>query len=379
MTNKVDSILVLNLGSSSIKFQLFSISHDLKLIIKGQILNLYQSPIFECDFLTSNTPKQVQKLPLDSSLEDSLRFISNWLNQINHKWNIMTVAHRIVHGGREFSTHTLINEEVYIRLKSLAPLAPLHQEQNLKAIEIMKHHHPNIIQIACFDTVFHRTRFPIYTEYALPKKIRDYGIQKYGFHGLSYEWIVHCLKRDFPNIAEGRIIAAHLGNGSSLCAIKNGTSIDTTMGFTPLEGLVMGTRCGSIDPSIVTYLINKIGYTCEEVEQILNNESGLLGLSEISHDLRVLEQSHEYQAKFALDYYCTKVAQMIGMMIVALGGIDAIIFTGGVGENSILVRENIQKYLSFLPPFEARVIKANEEWIMAKHAIKLLKSTSKLD
>lgn len=379
MTNKVNCILVLNLGSSSIKFQLFSSSYELQLILKGQIINLHQNPIFECDFLTGNAPKQEQELPLDSSHEASLHFMLNWLDQINHKWNIIAVVHRIVHGGREFSTHTLINEEVYIRLKSLTPLAPLHQEHNLKAIEIMGNNNLNIIQIACFDTVFHRSRSPIYTEYALPKKIRDEGIQKYGFHGLSYEWLVYCLKRDYPNIAEGRIIAAHLGNGSSLCAIKNGTSIDTTMGFTPLEGLVMGTRCGSIDPSIVTYLIKKMGYTCEEVEQILNTQSGLLGLSEMSHDVRFLEQSHEYKAKFALEYYCTKVAQMMGMMIVALGGVDAIIFTGGVGENSILIRENIQKYLSFLPPFEAYVIKTNEEWIMAKHAIKILESISKLD
>lgn len=378
MANKVNCILILNLGSSSIKFQLFSTSDDLELMLKGQIINLNQCPIFECDFLTVHNSTQEQKLPPGSSQETSLHFLWNWLNQINHKWNIIAVAHRIVHGG-EFSTHTIINEEVYLRLKSLALMAPLHQEKNLKAIEMIRHHNLNIIQIACFDTVFHRTRLPIYTEYALPKKIRDYGIQKYGFHGLSYEWIVHCLKCNYPHLAEGRIIAAHLGNGASLCAIKNGISIDTTMGFTPLEGLVMGTRCGSIDPSIVTYLIKKIGYTCEEVEQILNTQSGLLGLSEISHDVRLLEKSDKYQAKFALEHYCTKVAQMMGMMIVALKGIDAIIFTGGIGENSILVRENIQQYLSFCLPFETYVIRANEEWIMAKHAIQLLNSISKLD
>jgi acetate kinase len=242
------------------------------------------------------------------------------------------------------------------------------------AIDIISKINPDILQIACFDTAFHADHDPLFTSYALPEKWRDKGIRHYGFHGLSYEWIAYALRRDEHVLATGRIIAAHLGNGASLCAMHNGVSIDTTTGMTALDGLPMGTRCGNLDPGAVIYIIRDLNLSPDEVEHILYSESGLLGLSGSTNNVKELQESADKNAQFALDYFSLKVAQFMGAMAVALGGVDGVIFTGGIGEHSAFVRDKILARIAFMKPFEVRVIPANEERMMAMQARACLES-----
>jgi acetate kinase len=289
-------ILVINTGSSSVKFQLFLQDPNLPLLAKGQIGNLGIFPSFRVTMKPSDQePHTVtqESLPDDSTHEKAIHTILQWIEAQNQNWHISLVAHRVVHGGLKFTSSVKITDEVLAELWTFSALAPLHQSHNLKAITIISEQRPDVMQIACFDTAFHTNHKALFTEYALPQKIRDQGIRRYGFHGLSYEWVVHSLRQNEPELANGRIIAAHLGNGASLCAIDHGVSIDTTM----------------------------------------------------------------------------------GMMAVALGGIDCIVFTGGIGENSDFVRDNIVNRLAFLQPFATRIIPANEERIMAMHSIALIKQT----
>lgn len=371
-------ILIINTGSSSVKFQLFLQRSNLLLLAKGQISNLGASPSF---FVTIEEGDQQlravkqETLPDDSTHENAIHFILQWIEAQNQNWHISLVAHRVVHGGLKFTASVKITKEVLSELWAYGALAPLHQPHNLRAITIISEQRPNTLQIACFDTAFHESHKPLFTEYALPKKIRDQGIRRYGFHGLSYEWIVHTMRQSEPELVDGRIIAAHLGNGASLCAIDHGMSIDTTMGMTALDGLPMGTRCGNLDPDVVIYMIRELGLSTDEVESILYNESGLRGLSEWTNDVSLLQGSDTPKARFALNYFCLKAAQLMGMMAVALGGIDCIVFTGGIGENSDFVRDNIVNRLAFLQPFVTRIIPANEERIMAMHSIALINQT----
>ena len=371
-------ILVINTGSSSVKFQLFLQHPNLPLLAKGQIGNLGISPSFlvtmEAGDQEPHTVTQ-ESLPDDSTHEKAIHTILQWIEAQNQNWHISLVAHRVVHGGLKFTSSVKITDEVLAELWTFSALAPLHQSHNLKAITIISEQRPDALQIACFDTAFHASHKALFTEYALPQKIRDQGIRRYGFHGLSYEWIIHSLRQNEPELANGRIIAAHLGNGASLCAIDHGVSIDTTMGMTALDGLPMGTRCGNLDPGVVIYMIRELGLSTDEVESILYNESGLLGLSEWTNNVSLLQGSDNPKARFALHYFCLRTAQLMGMMAVALGGIDCIVFTGGIGENSDFVRDNIVNRLAFLQPFATRIIPANEERIMAMHSIALIKQT----
>ena len=369
------TILVINSGSSSVKFQLFSQHPELPLLVKGQIYNLGDMPLFVATMHTDNLPDKIIKqsiLSTESTHEQAIHFILQWIVAQNQNWQINIVAHRIVHGGSEYKTSVRITTNVLSELWTLHTLAPLHQSHGLRAIEIINEQLPDALQIACFDTAFHANHKPLFTEYALPRKIRDKGVRRYGFHGLSYEWIVHSLRQNESALADGRIIAAHLGNGASLCAIDKGISIDTTMGMTALDGLPMGSRCGHLDPGVVIYMMRELGLSLDKVESILYNESGLLGLSEWTNDIQRLVASDKPQAHFALNYFCLKTAQMMGMMAVALGGIDGIVFTGGIGENSDFVRDNILNRLVFLQPFTTCVIPANEERIMAMHSQRTL-------
>jgi acetate kinase len=272
----------------------------------------------------------------------------------------------------DFVEPVLMTPTVLTQLHLLGTLAPLHQPQSLAAIEIINTIKPDLRQIACFDTAFHAKHHPLFNHYALPDSMRQQGIRRYGFHGLSYEWIVQELKSKHPELYRGRVIAAHLGNGASLCAIQRGASIDTTMGMTALDGLPMGTRCGSIDPGAVIYMMRELGLSAQRIEEILYNESGLLALSGISYDARQLLASRKAEAKFALDFFALKTAQFIAMMAVSVGGIDGIVFTGGIGENMSTVRDDILAYLQFLRPFDVHIIPANEERIMAQHAVTVL-------
>ncbi len=371
-------ILVINTGSSSNKFQLFLQHPNLPLLAKGQIGNLGISPLFvvtmETDDLQHRTVQQETLLD-KSTHEEAIHTILQWIEAQNKHWHISLVAHRVVHGGLKFTTSVKITEEVLSELWAFNALAPLHQPHNLRAITIISEQQPDVLQVACFDTAFHASHDALFTQYALPKKLRDHGIRRYGFHGLSYEWIVHSMRQNEPRLACGRIIAAHLGNGASLCAIDNGISVDTTMGMTALDGLPMGSRCGNLDPGVVIYMSRELGLSTDEVESILYNESGLLGLSEWTNDVSLLQDSDKPNARFALNYFCLRTAQLMGMMAVALSGIDCIVFTGGIGENSDVVRENVLSRLAFLQPFATRIIPANEERIMAMHSIALIKQT----
>ncbi|OCH98289.1 acetate kinase [Legionella jamestowniensis] len=374
MTAKTrESILVINTGSSSVKFQLFLKSSQLNLLAKGQVSRLGDIPEFSVKAGEDrNEVIDKKNLPANTTHEDALRFILDWIESCNEFWQVRAVTHRVVHGGLEFQRSVLVTSQVLERLWKLCPLAPLHQPHNLTAIKIVAALKPDIPQVACFDTAFHINHQPLFTEYALPLKLRQQGIRRYGFHGLSYEWIVHVLRHSAKGLVSGRIIAAHLGNGASLCAIDNGVSIDTTMGMTALDGLPMGTRCGNLDPGAVIYMLRDLSLSVDEAEAILYQESGLLGLSNWTNDVSLLQNSDDPNAQFALDYFCLKTSQLMGTMAVALGGVDGIIFTGGIGENSSRVREAILKRLEFLKPFETHVIPTNEERIMALHTLSIL-------
>ncbi|MCL9684680.1 acetate/propionate family kinase [Legionella maioricensis] len=365
------TLLIINSGSSSVKFQLFSNTPELSLLARGKISNLGTKPLFSAINEKLRLQSPSKDLDPECNHEQAIHLILDWINQ-NQNWDIKAVAHRIVHGGELFTKSTLITPSILNQLKQFNSLAPLHQPHNLAAVEIIQQFHPELPQIACFDTAFHAHHSSLFTAYALPKSLRDRGVRRYGFHGLSFEWIAHRLKKDYPTLAKGRIITAHLGNGASLCAMQNGISIDTTMGLTALDGLPMGTRCGSLDPGAIIYMLRNLGLSLEEVEKILYDDSGLLGLSGLTNDVKELQNSEAPNAHFALDYFCLKGAQFIGMMAIALGGLDGIVFTGGIGENSELVRTNILNRIQCLQPFSVLVIPANEEKMMAMHTLALI-------
>ena len=372
MSTQSTTLLVINTGSSSVKFQLFKQdSNELTLLAKGIIQEISSAPVFNAmDYTQSIELKEPS--PKANNHEEAIRCMLNWLEERHLTDNLMTVAHRVVHGGSLFQQSVIVTPDIITSLKSLCPFAPLHQSHNLKGIEIIQELKPNIPQIACFDTAFHAQHTPLFTHYALPEFIRALGIRRYGFHGLSYEWIVHELRTNNDPLANQRIVVAHLGNGSSLCAINAGLSIDTTMGLTALDGLPMGTRCGSLDPGAIIYLARDMGLSIDEIENILYTESGLKGLSNATNDVRLLQESDDPNARYALDYFCLKTAQMISMMMISLGGMDGLIFTGGIGENATLIREQIMTHLHCLKPFETRIISTNEEKIMAIQAMKLI-------
>lgn len=367
-------LLIINSGSSSVKFQAFAHNGELKSLANGKIYNLGTEPAFTACNETLPTAKVTKNVPKECDHVQALNLIFAWLKQQNKEWILSGVAHRVVHGGTLFTKSVLVTPEILVQLNQFIPLAPLHQPHNLAAIEIINKLEPEIPQIACFDTAFHAHHSPLFNTYALPETLRDQGIRRYGFHGLSYEWIAYTLKQNNSEFADKRVIAAHLGNGASLCAIDKGISIDTTMGLTALDGLPMGTRCGSLDPGAIIYMIRELGLSASEVERILYNDSGLLGLSGLTNDVKKLGELHSKKTEFALDYFSIKTAQFIAVMAISLGGIDALVFTGGIGENSDLIRTKILNRLQCLLPFSVLIIPANEEQMMAMHALALLKT-----
>lgn len=367
------NILTINAGSSSIKFQVFSTQPGLPLLASGKVANLGTKPQFAASSHWQKYPPVTQFLEQTCTHEQALHIILTWIQE-QHNWDIAAVAHRVVHGGGIFTKSIMVTPAIMNQLYQFSPLAPLHQPHNLAAIAIIQQIHPHLPQIACFDTAFHAHHQPLFTTYALPEKIRDAGVRRYGFHGLSFEWIAYILKQDYPDLAQGRIITAHLGNGASLCAMENGISIDTTMGLTALDGLPMGTRCGSLDPGAIIYMLRDLGLTLDEVEHLLYNDSGLLGLSGLTNNVQELQESTDKNALFALDYFSMRCAQFIGAMTISLGGVDGIVFTGGIGENSELIRTKIQNRIQCLEPFMVLTLPANEEKMMAIHTLDLLES-----
>jgi acetate kinase len=282
---------------------------------------------------------------LDTSLvqngRDAIGALAIWLRSQYAGARVLGVGHRVVHGGARFTKPVVVTPEILAELKELIPLAPLHQPYNLAAIEAVEERLPGVPQVACFDTSFHRDHAAVADLIPLPREICKGGLQRYGFHGLSYEYIASHLPAVAPDIAKGKVIVAHLGSGASLCALNDGRSVDTTMGYTAVEGLCMGTRPGSIDPGAVLYLFQNLGLSVKEVETMLYKKSGLIGISGISNDMRDLLGREEPEARLAVDYFVYRIAKEIGALAAALGGVDALVFTAGIGENSAEIRRRV--------------------------------------
>lgn len=336
-----DYALVLNAGSSSLKFCVFERPPNERwhLEARGQVEGIGTSP--RLTVKDANGECLANHDVAVRNADEALDTLAGWLRSKYGGSRVLGVGHRVVHGGARFSGPTILTSEVMRELYQLVPLAPLHQPYNLAAIEAVFERLPGIPQVACFDTAFHRGQPAIAELIPLPRELRQRGIQRYGFHGLSYEYIASVLPDVAPEIVNGRVIVAHLGSGASLCALKDGKSVDSTLGFTALDGLCMGTRPGSIDPGVILHLFQGLNLSPKEVETLLYKKSGLLGISGISNDMRDLIGRNDPAARLAVDYFVYRAAKEIGALTAALGGLDALVFTAGIGENSPEIRKRI--------------------------------------
>lgn len=362
-------ILTLNAGSSSLKFRVFARA-GLELLAKGAVSRIGADAVLKAERIGTGSIETA--LPAGADHGAAMQSVLDYLAQRRGGWQIEAVAHRIVHGGTGYDRATIITPQVIEDLTALIPLAPLHQPHNLAAIEAARALTGEAPNIACFDTAFHAGRDPLFTHFALPAEYFDRGIRRYGFHGLSYHWLSHVLAEDHPQLLNGRIIAAHLGNGASLCAMRDGRSIDTTMGMTAVDGVPMGTRSGAMDPGAILLLQRTYGMQVEEIEELIYNRAGLKGMSGKSNDVAALLDDGAEASRFALDYFALRCAQAAAALAVSLGGIDAMIFTGGIGEHAAPVREAILRRLTHLGEFPVLVIEANEEKMMAIETLALL-------
>jgi acetate kinase len=336
-----DRIAVLNAGSSSIKFALFETDVDERLLFRGQIENIGVAPRMSVEDADG---KQLVEESWDATKLDhgsGTKIILQTAIGLLGGQPVSGVGHRVVHGGVEFNKATRVTKDVVASLKKLRPLAPLHQPHNLAPIEAIASAAPHVPQVACFDTAFHQSQPLLAHSFALPRELTDSGIRRYGFHGLSYEFISGRLRKCAPDYADKRIIVAHLGNGASLCALYGGKSIATTMGFTAVEGLMMGTRCGSIDPGVLIYLMDERKMDARALESLIYKKSGLLGVSGISSDMRTLRASDEPRAREAIDLFIYRILREIGSLAAALGGLDGLVFTGGIGQRDSKTRQEV--------------------------------------
>jgi acetate kinase len=338
-----DLILVLNAGSSSIKFSAYALhAGDVSVLTRGQVEGLLDSPRFVA-YDASGGKIGEHAWGNGAALEhtDAIAHIGAFLRGHGVGHRLVAVGHRVVHGGARFTQPVLVDAHVLTELERLEPLAPLHQPHNLKPMRIVAEHYPTLPQVACFDTAFHATQPDVARAFALPDSITSKGVRRYGFHGLSYEYISTQLPTIAPDAANGRTIVAHLGNGASLCALEKGRSVASTMGFTAVDGLMMGTRCGNLDPGVILFMLDELRMDVREIEDVLYRQSGLLGVSGISSDMRVLLASEDPRAHFAVALYVYRLAREMGSMIAALQGADAIVFTAGVGEHSAPIRQRV--------------------------------------
>ena len=361
------SVLVLNAGSSSLKFAVFG--EALSLLLKGQVSGIGSIPRLEVE---GHAPKAV---PDVTTPTDGLLVAAEWLSDHGHEpARFAGIGHRIVHGGTAYVAPTRVNDAIQHDLEKLRALAPLHLPFGLGVLKEMRRVAPDVPNIACFDTAFHATQPELATRLPLPRAYFDKGYRRYGFHGLNYEHVVNALPQQTGKPLPRRLLAAHLGSGASMCAILDGRSVATTMGFSTADGLVMGTRTGSIDPGVLVALMRDEHLTLDELEDLLYRKSGLLGLSGISPDMRILLASNKPEAKEAVDYYCYSAARHAASLVAALEGIDAIVFTGGVGENAKPVRERILGHLKWLGVLDDQVfvVPANEELTIARNVAGLL-------
>ncbi len=337
-----DLIAVLNAGSSSLKFSVFDPANtDLKLAAKGQIEGIITGPRFIARDAEGAVLAEAQweADPTGDGHGEAFEFLRAWFRQRAADAKLMAVGHRVAHGGPAYAAPVLIDDAVLEALEALVPLVPLHQPHNLKLIRVIAKAQPDLPQVACFDTAFHRGHPQAADRFGLPDELYASGVRRYGFHGLSYEYIARRLKEVAPDIANGRVVVAHLGSGASMCAIKGGKSLDTTMSFSALDGLPMGTRCGSLDPGVLLYLMREKHMGVDKIEDLLYKESGLLGISGISNDLRDLLGSPEPRAVEAIDYFVYRIGQELGALAATLGGLDALVFTAGIGEHSPEIRQ----------------------------------------
>jgi acetate kinase len=386
------TILVLNAGSSSIKFGLFSMADAAPAqLFAGEVADIADKP-----HLTVKDPHGKIVLDRDGprprKQADLLKDILVWADQNAGSGGLAAVGHRIVHGGPHFVAPVRLDPKTIDDLARLTPMAPLHQQACLAPARTLVSLRPDMMQVGCFDTAFHAALEPPVSRFAIPRSCEEGGIRRYGFHGLSYEFIAGRLQEISPELANKRIVVAHLGSGASLCAMRNGRSVDTTMGFTPLDGLMMGTRCGTIDPGILLYLQRERGMSAQDLEQLLYHKSGLLGVSEISGDMRTLLSSSDPRAAEAVELFTLEVAKAVCAMALTLQGLDCIVFTGGIGEHAAEVRAATCAKLRWLgvgldpkenesngdvvsassSSVEIRVISTSEETVIARHVCAMI-------
>jgi acetate kinase len=352
-------LLTLNAGSSSVKFSVYAARER---VLAGQVDALGPDAVLRID---GHDPQPLGITDHTRAIAEILAAVGDVLPTLE----ITGVGHRIAHGGVDFTGPVELTEGVLDKLALLVPFAPLHQPHNLACVRAAQAAFPRARQIGCFDTAFHRGHPWVNDTFALPRRFHDAGVRRFGFHGLSYDYVSGVLARSHPALYDGRVVIAHLGNGASLCALRGGRSVASTMGFSALDGLPMGTRCGQLDPGVLLYVMDQLGMSPAEITRILYKESGLLGLSGISHDMRTLEASDAPEAAQAIDYYCFRVRREIGAMAASLGGLDALVFCGGIGENSETIRARILDGLGFLglpDRVPALVIPTDEEDVISQ-------------
>ncbi|RZL86277.1 MAG: acetate/propionate family kinase [Variovorax sp.] len=391
-----DVILVLNAGSSSLKFSAFDAGSDkLPLMLSGQIEGLYTAPRFVArDAQGADIDSKAWPEGTELGHSGAIAHLVGFLQGRRGDHKLVAVGHRVVHGGLAFTQAVRVDPEVVATLGKLSPLAPLHQPHNLKPMEIVAALLPDLAQVACFDTAFHRVQPEVAQAFALPPSITSLGVRRYGFHGLSYEYIASVMPQFDPTAAAGRTVVAHLGNGSSMCAMAGGRSMASTMGFTAVDGLPMGTRCGNLDPGVVLYLMDELGMDARAIEDLIYKKSGLLGVSGLSSDMRTLLSSDDERARFAVELYTYRLGRELGSLAAAAGGIDALVFTAGIGEHAPAIRERVCRDAAWLgveldpaaneaggPRISASaskvsvwVIPTNEELMIARHTLKIARA-----
>ena len=389
-----NAILVLNAGSSSIKFSLFlEQGETLNLFLGGQIEGLNTAPHFIARDDAGAVLNERHWPPGEAiGHEEAVTYLAGFLRESLGQHQLAAVGHRVVHGGSDYAAPVRLTPAILTALERFIPLAPLHQPHNLAPIRALLARRPELPQVACFDTAFHRTQPEVAQAFALPPEITDRGVRRYGFHGISYEYIAAILPQYDPRAAQGRTVVLHLGNGASMCALAAGKSITSTMGFTAVDGLPMGTRCGNLDPGVILYLVDELKMDARAIEKLIYQQSGLLGLSGISSDMRTLLASTDPKAQLAVEVFVYRISRELGALSAALGGLDAIVFTAGIGEHAAPVRERVCQAAAWLGvEFDAAanaasgpristaasrvsvwVIPTNEELMIARHTQRLL-------
>jgi acetate kinase len=388
----VDAIAVLNAGSSSVKFSLFALRGEaLELELRGQVEGIYTAPRFVGRHASGKTLAEERwpegtKLGHAGALDHIVAFVRERLGGRR----LAGIGHRVVHGGMDYIRPVRMDAAALHALEKFVPLAPLHQPHNLAPIALLLERLPKVPQVACFDTSFHRSNPEIAQMFALPAALHEEGVRRYGFHGLSYEYVASELPSLDARAAKGRTVVMHLGNGSSMCALAEGRSVASTMGFTAVDGLPMGTRCGALDPGVILYLMDQRGMDVRAVEKLIYSQSGLLGVSGISSDMRALLGSKEPRARLAVDLYLYRIRRELGSLAAALQGLDALVFTAGIGENSAALRERVGRDAAWLgleldrganadggpristggSSVSGWVIPTNEELMIARHTAK---------